>query len=82
MTVSLPNKQKTTTTTANSAIIKKIYQEIKKELGDKFEILIAMANFYGFTLEDIINEAKIKKSKNGGFEKRLLLEKVIQNRKW
>ena len=35
-----------------------------------------MAHFYGFTLEDIIAEAKIKKSKNGGFEKRLLLEKV------
>ncbi len=56
-------------------------EEIKKELGDKLEVLIAMANFYGFTLEDIIHEADIKKSKNGGFKKRLLLEKVITNKK-
>lgn len=55
-------------------------EEVKKELGDKLEVLLAMADFYGFTLEDIINEAKIKKSKNGGFEKRLLLEKVIRKR--
>lgn len=56
-------------------------EEVKKELGDKLEVLIAMANFYGFTLEDIINESEIKKSKNGGFEKRILLEKVIKNKK-
>lgn len=56
-------------------------EQIKKELGDKLEVLIAMANFYGFTLDDIINESEIKKSKNGGFEKRILLEKVIQNNK-
>ena len=56
-------------------------EEVKKELGDKLEVLIAIANFYGFTLEDIINEAKIKKNKNGGFEKRILLEKVITNKK-
>ena len=40
-----------------------------------------MANFYGFTLEDIINESEIKKSKKGGFEKRILLEKIIKNKK-
>ena len=56
-------------------------EEVKKELGDKLEVLIAIAIFYGFTLEDIINEAKIKKNKNGGFEKRILLEKVITNKK-
>ena len=56
-------------------------EEVKKELGDKLEVLIAIANFYGFTLEDIIHEANIKKSKNGGFEKKLLLEKVIIKKK-
>ncbi len=56
-------------------------EEVKKELGDKLEVLIAMANFYGFTLEDIINESEIKKSKKGGFEKRILLEKIIKNKK-
>ena len=37
-----------------------------------------MSLFCGFSLEEIINEADRKKQKNGGFEKRLLLEKVIK----
>ena len=53
-------------------------EERKKELADKLELIIAMAEFNGFTLQDIINEANIKKEKRGGFQKRLLLEKVIE----
>ena len=53
-------------------------EERKKELADKLELLVAMASYNGFSLQDIIDEANIKKSKNGGFEKRLLLEKVIE----
>lgn len=52
--------------------------ERKKELADKLELIRAMAEFSGFSLEEIIEEADIKKQKNGGFEKRLLLEKVIK----
>ena len=52
--------------------------EVKKELADKLEILITIAEYYGYKLEDIIEEAEIKRNKNGGFEKRLLLEKVIE----
>lgn len=52
-------------------------EERKKELADKLELLIAMAEYNGFTLQEIIDEADKKKQKNGGFEKRLLLEKVI-----
>ena len=51
--------------------------ERKKELADKLEIIRAMAEFSGLTLEDIIHEADTKREKNGGFQKRLLLEKVI-----
>jgi len=54
------------------------FEERKKELADKLEIIRAMAEFNGFTLQDIINEADIKKEKRGGFQKRLLLEKVIE----
>ena len=54
------------------------YIEVKKELADKLEVLISIAKYHGFSLEDIIKEAKIKKDKNGGFEKKLLLEKVIE----
>lgn len=51
--------------------------ERKKELADKLELIRAMAEFSGFSLNEIIEEADRKKQKNGGFEKRLLLEKVI-----
>lgn len=56
----------------------KSLEERKKELGDKLELIRAMAEFSGFSLDDIIDEADRKKQKNGGFEKRLLLEKVIK----
>lgn len=51
--------------------------ERKKELSDKLELIRAMAEFNGFTLEDIVKEADKKKEKNGGFQKRYFLEKVI-----
>lgn len=53
-------------------------EERKKELADKLELIIAMAEYNGFTLEEIIKEAEKKKMKNGGFSKRLFLEKVIE----
>ena len=37
-----------------------------------------MAEFNGFTLEDVIYYAKVKREKNGDFQKRILLEKVIE----
>lgn len=37
-----------------------------------------MAEFNGFSLDDIIQEADRKRQKNGCFQKRLLLEKVIK----
>lgn len=52
--------------------------ERKEELADKIELIRAMAEYNGFRLEDIIEEADRKKQKNGGFQKRLLLEKVIE----
>ena len=55
------------------------YVEARKELADKLEVLITIANYYGYSLEDIQKEAKEKRNKNGGFEKRLLLERVIEN---
>ena len=53
-------------------------EERKKELADKLELIIAMGEFNGYSLEDIIEEANNKRNKNGGFKKRLLLEKVIE----
>ena len=50
--------------------------EVLKELGDKLEILRAMAKYHGFTLEDVIKQADKKRQTNGGFQKRLFLETV------
>ena len=52
-------------------------EERKKELADKLELIRAMAEFNGFTLDDIIEEAETKASKNGAFQKRLFLERVV-----
>lgn len=53
-------------------------EEIKKELADKLELIRAMAEFNGFSLQDVIEESDKKREKNGGFQKRILLEKVIE----
>lgn len=52
--------------------------ERKKELADKLELICTMAIYNGFSLEDILEEANQKEQKNGGFSKRILLEKVIE----
>lgn len=36
-----------------------------------------MASFNGLSLEEIIEEADKKRATNGGFEKRILLERVL-----
>ncbi len=56
----------------------KSLDERKKELADKLELIKAMAEFSGFSLDDILEEAARKRQKNGGFDKRLLLEKVLK----
>ncbi|MDD2180930.1 MAG: nucleoside triphosphate pyrophosphohydrolase [Bacilli bacterium] len=53
-------------------------EERKKELADKLEIIRAMAEHIGYDLNDVINEANIKREKRGGFDKRLFLEKTIK----
>lgn len=53
-------------------------EEMKEELCDKLEIIRAMANFCGFTLEDIIGEANLKRETKGSFEKGLILEKTYK----
>ena len=51
-------------------------EDILKELSDKLELIRAMAEYLGFTLDDVIKQADKKKETNGGFQKRLFLETV------
>ena len=41
------------------------------------EVLKALAQLEGKTLEDVIEVAKVKVKKRGAFEKKIFLEKVI-----
>lgn len=55
-------------------------EQIKKELADKLEVIIAMAKYKGISLEEIIKEADEKREKNGSFQKRLFLVDVVNKR--
>lgn len=52
--------------------------EIKEELCDKLELIRTMAHYWGFTLEDIIEEANLKMTKKGAFTKKLVLERTYK----
>ena len=49
-----------------------------EELADMLEIMISLARLEKSNLEAIIEIAKKKKAKRGGFEKKLYLEKVVK----
>lgn len=50
-----------------------------EELADMLEIMISLAKIEKANLEKIIEIAKKKKAKRGGFDKKLYLEKVVKN---
>lgn len=50
-----------------------------EELADMLEIMISLAKLEKSNLEKIIEIAKKKKAKHGGFDKKLYLEKVVKN---
>lgn len=49
-----------------------------EELADMLEIMISLAKIEKANLEKIIEIAKKKKAKRGGFDKKLYLEKVVK----
>ena len=55
--------------------------EAKKELADLYEVLLAMIKAKDLTMMEIEEAATLKRTKNGGFEKRIFLEKVISKNK-
>lgn len=52
-------------------------EERIEELADMLEIIQALSTLENKTLDDVIEVAKIKKLKRGGFEKKIFLEKVL-----
>ena len=69
---------------------KKLYEEYKEvlntrntsdrieELADMLEIIISLAKLEEKSLDDVIEVAKTKREKRGGFEERIYLEKVVK----
>ena len=69
---------------------KKLYEEYNEvlsavesmnrieELADMLEIIASLAKLENKTLNDVINVAKLKSEKRGGFENRIFLEQVIE----
>ncbi len=60
----------------NEVIESKIKEETLEECSDVLEVLIALLEYNGYTLEDLLKCRDEKKEKRGAFQKRLYLVKV------
>ena len=49
-----------------------------EELADMIEVIRSLAGLENASLEDILNLADAKRTKRGGFDKKIFLEKVIE----
>lgn len=49
-----------------------------EELADLLEVIRAAANARGYTIEDLERVRAEKAAKRGGFEKRIMLKKVVE----
>ena len=54
-------------------------EEIVGELADVLEVLEAIESYYGIEHKTVLEKKENKAVKNGRFNKRLLLEEVIEN---
>ena len=63
---------------ANEVISSKNSDETIEELADVLEILRSIAELNGKKLDDVVEVAKQKRLKRGGFEKRIFLEKTYK----
>lgn len=50
-----------------------------EELADMLEIIQSLASLENKSLKDVNNIAKKKRAKRGGFEKKIFLERVLDN---
>ena len=51
-------------------------EEALEELADLLEIIQALANYHGFTMDEVEKVRKEKEDKRGGFQKKILLIEV------
>ena len=63
---------------ANEVISSKTSDETIEELADVLEIIKSIAELNGKKIDDVVEVAKQKRLKRGGFEKRIFLEKTYK----
>ena len=61
----------------NEVLQTKTSKERIEELADMLEIIQSLANLERKTLDDVVEVAKVKRFKRGGFEKKIYLERVL-----
>ena len=59
-------------------VINSTEEETLEELADVLEILSSIASLNNKSIEDIIEIARMKREKRGGFQKRLFLERTYE----
>ena len=59
-------------------VINSTEEETIEELADVLEILSSIASLNNKSIEDIIEIARMKREKSGGFQKRLFLERTYE----
>ena len=52
------------------------HKEAIKELADVYEVMLSLARLMGYSINDIINEAEIKRELKGGFSERIYLASI------
>ena len=62
----------------NEVLCTKTKEERIEELADMLEIIKSLAVIEGSSLEEVIEVSKNKSLKRGGFDKKIFLEKVIE----
>lgn len=61
------------------AVIHEDSADILEELGDMYEVFVNIAKAHGYSMQDIIDAADVKREEKGGFESHFFLKRYIKN---
>lgn len=61
------------------AVIHEDSAGILEELGDMYEVFANIAKAHGYSMQDIIDAADVKREERGGFESHFFLKQYIKN---
>ena len=64
-------------TLSDEAYIRKLDEKLNEELADLLEVMEAVVRARGHTWDDLIRIRTEKRTKRGGFEKKILLKEIV-----